>query len=200
MHGHTLEHFFAEEESLDPVGDELEQHSEYLHRCRRVRVGPAITVVFENARTLRLRLRELARFARATDPARVHREIGWYESLLPGPGRLLASVTVRAPHRHIVGQLENGFVELRTGDVSIRGRVRTDSGGDRIVGLVRWVEFDIGDEHQAMLRDCNQECTLHIEVGGEDSVSAPLSPAIRASLLGDVKPATRINRIAEYSK
>jgi hypothetical protein len=192
---YTLEHFFAERECLDPVEDELEQHSEYLHRCRRVQVGPALMVVFENSRTLRLRLRELARYARATEPARIHRAIGWYESLLPGPGRLLASVSVRAARRQIVRDLEAGQVVLQAGENQIRGNVRPDSAGDRIIGLVRWVEFEIPEPQQLLLQDRDVEWTLRVEVGDESFVSAPLGLAIRNSLLADVRPIKKNPRV-----
>ena len=186
MLGYALEHLIAEEDSLDPIGDELEQHSEYLNRCRRVQLGPAISVVFENTRTLWLRLRELARLARATQPDRVHREMHWYDSLLPGPGRLLASVSVRAANRILVQLLDRGDIELRVGSQIIRGRVRADSGGDRVVGLVRWVEFAVTRADRAALRNRDLPLTLYVSVGDESFESGPLPLAMRASLLADL--------------
>ena len=38
MLAHTLDHLLADEDSLDPIGDELEQHNQYLNRCRRVQI------------------------------------------------------------------------------------------------------------------------------------------------------------------
>ena len=188
MLGYALEHLIAEEDSLDPIGDELEQHSEYLNRCRRVQLGPAISVVFENTRTLWLRLRELARLARATQPNRINREINWYDSLLPGPGRLLASVSVRAANRILVQLLDHGAIELRIGSHTIRGRVRADSGGDRVIGLVRWVEFDITRVSRSALRDRDLPLSLFVAVGDDSFESDPLPPAVRASLLADLDP------------
>jgi len=189
MLGFTLEHFLAEDaDSLDPIGDEFEQHSHYLHRCRRVQVGRAVTVVFENARTLRLRLRELARFAKATQPNRIHREVSWYDSLLPGHGRLLASVSVRAANRELVRRLDCGVVELRIGSRTIPGRVRSDSGGDRVIGLVRWVEFDIDRADRAALTDRTQPLSMVISAGDEFHESDPFPAAVRSSLLADLDP------------
>jgi hypothetical protein len=189
MLGLTVEHYLAEnDDSLDPIGDEFEQHSQYLQRCRRVRVGPAVAVVFENARTLRLRLKELARFAKATQPHRIHRELSWYESLLPAAGRLLASVSVRAANRELVQNLDRGVVELRIGSRVIAGRVRSDSGGDRVIGLVRWVEFDIDREAHAAMRDRTLPLSLVITVGDEFHESNPLPTAVRGSLLADLDP------------
>ena len=188
MLGYALEHLIAEEDSLDPIGDELEQHSEYLARCRRVQVGSALTVVFENTRTLWLRLRELARLARATQPNRIHRELSWYDSLLPGPGRLLASISVRAANRELVQTLDRGTVELRVGSHTIRGRVRPDSGGDRVVGLVRWVEFGVTRLDRVALLDRDSPLTLAVKVGDECFESRPLANAVRVSLVADLDP------------
>jgi len=188
MLARTLDHLLADEDSLDPLGDELEQHNRYLDRCRRVRFGPGITVVFENKRTLRLRLRDLARLARATDARRVHREVSWYDSLLPGPGRLLASVSVRASNRELAQELERGTVELRIGDRIVKGEVRKDSGGDRVVGLVRWVEFGLLRFDRLALQDRDVPLTLEIGMGDWICESARLPPAVRASLMADMDP------------
>lgn len=188
MLAHTLEHLLADEDSLDPIGDELEQHNQYLARCRRVSFGPGISVVFENKRTLRLRLRDLARLARATHADRVHREVSWYDSLLPGPGRLLASVSVRAANRALAQELDHGMVELRIGDRSVKGQVRTDSGGDRVVGLVRWVEFGLTRFDRLALQDRDEPLTLAIHTGDWVFESGPLSLAVRTSLLADLEP------------
>jgi hypothetical protein len=184
----TLDHLLADEDSLDPIGDEHEEHSRYLNRCRRICFGPGVAVVFENSRTLRSRLRELARLARATHPGRVHREIAWYDSLLPGPGRLLASISVRAANRDIARRLEAGQVELRIGDRVIPGRVRSDSGGDRVIGLVRWVEFALTRQDRLEMQDRDRPLTLAIRIGDDRYSSDALPPAVRTSLLSDLDP------------
>ena len=38
----------------------VDRRYRYLDRCRRVRVGPAVTVVFENTQTMWFRVQELA--------------------------------------------------------------------------------------------------------------------------------------------
>jgi hypothetical protein len=188
MLAHTLDHLLADEDSLDPIGDELELHNQYLQRCRRVQFGPGITLVFENKRTLRLRLRDLARLARVTGAARIHREVSWYDSLLPGPGRLLASISVRAANRALAKELEHGTVELRIGNHVVKGTVRRDSGGDRVVGLVRWVEFGLTRLDRMALEDRDESLSLAIRIGDEVHRSQPLVPAIRTSLIADLDP------------
>ena len=81
----------------------------------------------------------------------------------------------------------DGDIELRIGSHTIAGRVRADSGGDRVLGLVRWVEFAIGRSDRAALRDRDQPLTLFIGVGNETFESEPLSAAMRSSLLADLE-------------
>ena len=188
MFPNTLEQLIADEESLDPLGDEFQQHNRYLNRCRRVTVGPSVVVVFENPRTLTLRLRELARVAQLTHPDRVRREMNWYRTLLPGPGRLLASVSVRGADRELALALADGDVRLLAGSHAIPGTLRSDAAGDRIVGLVRWVEFEVNAEDRLALADA-QPLTVAVEVGSYSHESPPLSDAVRNSLLDDLAPA-----------
>src|SRR5438270_5402292 len=72
-------------------------HARYLDRYRRVRVGPRLTLVFENRQTLWFRVHELLRVARLTDPRRVRQELAWYNGLLPGRDSLQAALLFDIP-------------------------------------------------------------------------------------------------------
>src|SRR5262249_24167861 len=61
----------------------LEAHQRYLDRYRRVRIGPLLTLLFENRQTLWFRVQELLRVARLADPVTVQRELDIYNRLLP---------------------------------------------------------------------------------------------------------------------
>src|SRR5688500_1907978 len=64
----------------------------YLDRYRRVRVGPKVTLVFENRQTLWFRVHEIIRIARLADPARLQKELDVYNGLLPARDALQAAV------------------------------------------------------------------------------------------------------------
>src|SRR5579884_3752348 len=66
----------------------------YVDRYRRVRVGPRLTLLFENRQTLWFRLHEVLRVARLAEPARVQQELDVYNRLLPGRGRLQAALLI----------------------------------------------------------------------------------------------------------
>src|SRR5438270_13847398 len=72
-------------------------HARYLDRYRRVRLGPRLTLVFENRQTLWYRVQELLHTARLAEPGRVRRELDWYSRLLPRRGQLHAALLVTTP-------------------------------------------------------------------------------------------------------
>src|SRR5258707_12086574 len=66
----------------------------YLDRYRRVRIGPRLTLLFENRQTLWFRVHEVLRVARLAEPRRVQQELDVYNRLLPGRGRLQAALLI----------------------------------------------------------------------------------------------------------
>src|SRR5579885_1707046 len=97
---------FAPDEFAAPQDASVARRYRYLDRCRRVRVGPAVTVVFENRQTMWFRVQELAQVARATARGTVQPELDWYSQLLPGGDRLHAAVWIAEPGRRPSRALE----------------------------------------------------------------------------------------------
>src|SRR5262245_42325587 len=92
----TLEDLLPLEEYAARRGEFFAAHTRYLDRYRRVRVGPLLTLIFENRQTLWFHLQEVLRVARLSEPLRVQQELDWYNQLLPGDGRLQAAVLIDA--------------------------------------------------------------------------------------------------------
>jgi len=182
---------FTDEFVADPAV-EYEQQSHYLDRCRRVRVGPAVTLVFENRRTLAFRVRELRSLARRTGPATVSRELDWYSGLLPGPGHLLAALAVREPGSRpsdrlnaLARRVAAGRIEFRVGDRVLTGEVRPAAGGDRVLGPAYWVRFGFPAAARAALADPREPVALAVTADGYAAESGPLAPDVRRSLAED---------------
>src|SRR3981081_420544 len=72
----------------------FESHRRYLDRYRRVRIGPRLTLLFENRQTLWFRLHEILRIARLSEPARVQQELDLYNRLLRSRDRLQAALLI----------------------------------------------------------------------------------------------------------
>src|SRR4051812_4753161 len=70
----TLDDLLSLEEYVGRRPEIFATQARYLDRYRRVRVGPKLTLVFENRQTLWFRVQEVVRVARLADPHRVQRE------------------------------------------------------------------------------------------------------------------------------
>src|SRR5206468_591844 len=72
----------------------FDSHRRYVERYRRVRIGPRLTLVFENRQTLWYRVHEVVRVARLSDRREVQEELNLYNRLLPGRDRLQAALLI----------------------------------------------------------------------------------------------------------
>jgi hypothetical protein len=72
-------------------GDERRRVAE-LKRFRRVHLGDALALVFENRDTIRSTLEEALRTERIDDPDRVAGEVGAFNAVVPAPGELTAAL------------------------------------------------------------------------------------------------------------
>src|SRR5712691_386177 len=88
----TLDDLLPLEEYVGKRGEFFASHRRYVDRYRRVRLGPRLTLVFENRQTLWFRLQEILRIARVTAADRVQEELAIYNRLLPGRDRLQAAL------------------------------------------------------------------------------------------------------------
>ena len=191
---HAFADVFAPDDFVDLSDDGADRHYLYLARCRRVRVGPAVTVVFENRDTLWFRFQELARVARMTDPGAVTPELEWYAGLLPARGRLTAAVWVAEPGRRPSKALEdvrravvNGRLFLRADDGrEVAGAYRADRVTDRLIGLADWAEFHFTSDDMAAFADPAREWRPVVEADGYAHAGDPLNQAVRESLLTDL--------------
>lgn len=187
----------APDDFVDLPDDAPDRHFLYLARCRRVRVGPAVTVVFENRETLWFRFQELARVARVADPGAVTPELAWYAGLLPTRERLVAAVWVAEPGRRPSKALDGVREAVVTGRLFLRaddgreveGLHRADRVTDKLIGLADWAEFRFTPDDVAAFADPAREWRAVVAADGYAHAGEPLNPAVRGSLLGDLRGA-----------
>src|SRR5438552_5126562 len=67
---------------------------------RRVQVGPDMTLVFENRITVKFQVQEIVRIERMTDAAQIAEEVEGFNSMLPGPGELSATLMIELTGTH----------------------------------------------------------------------------------------------------
>src|SRR5947207_10152548 len=72
----------------------FDAHLRYRDRYRRIRVGPQLTLVFENRQTLCFRVQEFLRVARIADRGEIAAHLDWFNRTLPAADHLQAALMV----------------------------------------------------------------------------------------------------------
>ncbi len=170
--------------------DALQQ---YLNRYRRVRVGPRLTLIFENRQTLWFRVQEVVRVARLADPPRLQEELKIYNRLLPGPGRLQAAVLIEVEDEGRMAEelapwraFQGGHLRLHGGDACMAATLVTCRPEDRCIGTAHWAHFDLDAAGRAGLADFRKPAYLEVTLPAYTHHSPPLSDEVRQSLLDDL--------------
>jgi hypothetical protein len=176
----------------------FEAQQRYLDRYRRVRVGPRVTLLFENRQTLFFRVHEVLRVARLAEPARVQQELDVYNRLLPGPDRLQAALLIDVADEARLSEELGAWRELRGEDVPLRlgGRdfpadLVTSRPEDRAIGAAHWVQYLLDEEGRALLADFDRPATVEVRLDGYRHEGPPLSEDVRQSLLDDLSLSDR---------
>jgi len=185
----------APRESFDyDLPDPAASGSRHIDRYRRVHIGPAISLVFEDRHTLSFRMQELARFARRTVGPATQKQIEWYRKLMPGDGRLTAAVWVGLPGCRLLAECSTLRRTVAAGRVCFRsdlgreieGRFLRERVSDRLIGMVGWIAFQFTPEEQRELANARNEWRICVESAEYAHESEPLGYGVRRSLVSDV--------------
>ncbi len=176
----------------------FESLGRYLDRYRRVRLGPGLTLVFENRQTLWFRVQELLRIARLTDPERVQEELNLYNRLLPGRDRLQAALLIAVAEETRLTEelaawqeLRGDALRLHVGTHQFPATLVTCRPEDRCLGAAHWVQFVLDAPARHRLADVRVPAHFAIAHTTYQHESAPLSEEVRQSLLEDLELSDR---------
>jgi hypothetical protein len=194
----TLDDLLPLEEYAGRRREFFETLERYLDRYRRVRVGPRVTLVFENRQTLWFRVQEVLRIARLAEPARVQQELDVYNRLLPTRDRLQAVLMMdvldesrwseeQAAWRTLRGE----DVRLRLGDAPLSAELLTGRPEDMYIGTAHWVGFAVNAQGRERLANSRLSAKVSIETADYQHASSPLTGEIRGSLLDDLQLSDR---------
>lgn len=194
----TLDDLLPLEEYAGRRKEFFDAQRRYVDRYRRIRVGPKLTLVFENRQTLWFRVQEIIRIARLAEAGEVQRELNLYNRLLPGPGLLQAALLIEiadpaqllaelAPWRNLSGEQ----LTLCAGNRSASARLITCRPEDRAIGTAHWVQFHVPADLRAALDDSSQRAGFRFDSESYRHASEPLSDEFRQSLLDDLSLSDR---------
>jgi hypothetical protein len=192
MQGLTLDDLLPLEEYASQRQELFAAHGRYLDRYRRVRLGPRLTLVFENRQTLWFRLHEILRVARLGEPRHIQHELDLYNRLLPArdtlQAALLLTVAEDAPFLEELAawqEMSGTHLRFQVGS-SYPADLITCRPEDRCIGAAHWVRFVLDQRGRSALGDMRQPANLVIALPTYHHDSGPLSEDIRQSLLDDL--------------
>lgn len=169
-------------------------HQRYLDRYRRVRIGPALTLLFENRQTLWFRVQEVLRVARLQEAGRVRQELDVYNRLLPRRDCLQAALLIDiADETRLAEELKTwetltgDELRLRIGDRDFPAVLLTCRPEDRCLGTAHWLHLPIAPEDRPLLANFDQPARFEARHGSYKHDSPFLSDDVRQSLFEDLQ-------------
>ena len=164
-----------------------------LKRERRVGVGRYLSFVFENRETVWFQIQEMIRAERLIDEAKIAEEVAVYNTLLPRPGELAATmfIEIGEPERikpvldALLGIDTRGYVRLHVGPHVVVGAFETGHSDEELgkLSAVHFVRFPLPPAARAAF--AYAEIALVVEHPNERGRTV-LSDATRARLAEDL--------------
>ena len=180
--------------AYEKIRDDFRQKIIELKKKRRIPVGDKVSLVFENRDTVIFQIQEMLRAERITDLDKVRDEIETYNSLIPEPGELSATllleiedqVNLREELLKFLGVDEAVF--LKVGDKNtVRARFEEGHSREDKISAVQYVRFPVGKELIKGFTDKKNEIKLVIDHPNYRA-EAKLEPGTRQSLTEDLEP------------
>src|SRR5207244_2106773 len=140
----------------------FEAHTRYLDRYRRVRIGPRLTLLFENRQTLWFRLQEVLCIARLCEPCLVQQELDLYNRLLPEQNCLQAAMLIAVDEARLREELapwqelKGEQLRLHIGLHHYPANLFTCRPEDRCMGTTHWIQFVVDAVGRRLLTDRGQ--------------------------------------------
>jgi hypothetical protein len=189
----TLDDLLPLEEYASRRGEFAASLQRYLDRYRRVRIGPRLTLLFENRQTLWFRVHEVLRVARLAAPDRVQQELDVYNRLLPGRDCLQAALLIEVDDESRLAEelapwqgLRGEDLVLRVGAQQLAADLVTCRPEDHCIGAAHWVRFRLDAAARPLLADFRLPAHFAVLLPAYRHDSPPLGDDVRQSLLDDL--------------
>jgi hypothetical protein len=181
--------------AYERVREEYRRRVIELKRLRRIGLGPILTLVFENAETVRFQVQEMARAERIMTDEGIQAELDVYNRLLPGEGELSATLFIELTSEtelrtwlpRLVGIEQAVGIELASGEVVTSRPEQTHAAAltrEEVTPAVHYVRFAFSP---ARIDDL--EAGPAALVAGHPGYAArtPLGDATRRELVEDLR-------------
>ncbi len=166
----------------------FEYHARYVDRYRRVRIGPAVTLIFQNRQTLWFHLQELVRVARLVEENRIQQELDIYNRLLPQKGHLQSALVIDSSmSTDSWSNISGDAIRLCAGDHRLPATLVTCRPEDRCADTTHWLQFHVDQETRDLLSDRRRQSYCEVMHDAYRHVSPTLTEDVRQSLIEDLQ-------------
>ena len=160
---------------------------------RRVALGPNITMVFENEKTLSFQIQEIMRAERLVHDEQIQEEIEVYNSIMPPEGGLSATLFIEITDEKKIKSILNDFIGLTDGD-NLYFQIESDKIFAKFeegreeedkISSVHYIQFYFDSDQKAKFGDLSQKVNIVIDYN-KYVYSFPVQDKMRLSLLEDL--------------
>lgn len=173
------------------VRDDYRKEMITYKKHRRVQIGPRVTFVFENRKTMKFQIQEILRVENIAGQDGIESELKVYNGLLPGEGELCATMMIAFSRTEAIRQEMDDMlgvtadVHLAFGPHQVQAEFEQDRTTDVRISAVQYSAFRFTPAQRAAFVDPEAEVTLVIAHGRYDHSTTLPSPT-RASLAEDL--------------
>ena len=159
---------------------------------RRLKIGPNITIVFENEQTLSFQIQEIMRAERMVQDEDIQDEVDIYNSIMPPKDGLSATLFIEVTEEDKIKSVLNQFIGLTSGKT-----LYLDIDGEKVYALfeqgreeedkissVHYLQFHLTKEQIKKIGDSKYRIRIGVNYKGYDFVET-LSKAMQVSLYKD---------------
>lgn len=160
---------------------------------RRIALGPNVTMVFENEKTLSFQIQEIMRAERLVHDEQIQEEIEVYNSIMPPSGGLSATLFIEITDEKKIKSVLNDFIGLTNsdnlyfeiGDEKVFARFEEGREKEDKISSVHYVQFYLNQNQKERLADLSQ--TVNIVIDYKNYVhSVSVKDEMRQSLVNDL--------------
>ena len=160
---------------------------------RRIALGPNVTMVFENEKTLSFQIQEIMRAERLVHDEQIQEEIDVYNSIMPPSSGLSATLFIEITDEKKIKSVLNEFIGLTDGD-----NLYFEVGNEKVfakfeegreeedkISSVHYVQFYFNQNQKDQLSDLSQNVNIVIDYKNYVH-SVQVKDEMRQSLVNDL--------------
>ena len=160
---------------------------------RRFTLGPNVTIIFENKKTLMFQIQEIMRAERLVHDRQIQEEIDVYSSIMPSKKELSATLFLEVTEEHKIRSVLDSFIGLslnnsvyfKIGDSKVYAAFESGREKEDNISSVHYIKFPFDQKAINGLKNNDLKLSLNINYN-EYSYSHEILASSRISLQKDL--------------